>query len=132
MICPLCKIEMIILELTGVEIDYCITCKGIWLDDGELEIFLNKKRAGDDLLATIQPVENLQEKKKRCPVCRKKMDKISLGSKNKVILDQCNKNHVIWFDSGELNQILKFGGYEENSKIFSLLKDIFGDKSSIP
>ena len=127
--CPQCKIEMIVLELTGVEIDYCLFCKGIWLDEGELELFLNKGAEGDGLLESIQREENLSEKKKKCPRCRKKMHKISLGHQQKVILDQCKLNHGLWFDYGELNEILKFGGYEENSKIFSLLKEIFGNKS---
>ena len=39
--CPVCKNEpMIVLELNDVEIDYCLSCKGIWLDTGELELLL--------------------------------------------------------------------------------------------
>ena len=35
--CPRCKSAAVILELAGVEIDYCPDCGGIWLDAGELE-----------------------------------------------------------------------------------------------
>lgn len=38
--CPVCKNAMIVLELREVEIDYCLVCKGIWLDKGELERLL--------------------------------------------------------------------------------------------
>jgi Zn-finger nucleic acid-binding protein len=34
--CPACKKAMITLELADVEIDHCISCGGIWLDNGEL------------------------------------------------------------------------------------------------
>ena len=38
MLCPVCDDEMLILELDGVEIDCCDECRGIWLDEGELEL----------------------------------------------------------------------------------------------
>ncbi|MBK7501219.1 MAG: zf-TFIIB domain-containing protein [Ignavibacteriales bacterium] len=40
--CPLVKINGYFRELNQVEIDYCTACKGIWLDNGELDlIFTN-------------------------------------------------------------------------------------------
>lgn len=35
--CPRCAIELDQVANHGVEIDYCTTCGGIWLDHGELE-----------------------------------------------------------------------------------------------
>ncbi len=35
--CPLCKVTLQMTDRQGVEIDYCPTCRGIWLDRGELE-----------------------------------------------------------------------------------------------
>ncbi len=35
--CPICDIEMRIVERESVEIDYCPQCRGVWLDRGELE-----------------------------------------------------------------------------------------------
>ncbi len=40
--CPVCKEPMIVLELDEVEIDHCISCGGIWLDAGELELLIGK------------------------------------------------------------------------------------------
>jgi uncharacterized protein len=36
--CPVCKeADLVMSERQGVEIDYCPTCRGIWLDRGELD-----------------------------------------------------------------------------------------------
>jgi Zn-finger nucleic acid-binding protein len=35
--CPVCHTGLMMLERQGVEIDYCPTCRGVWLDRGELD-----------------------------------------------------------------------------------------------
>jgi len=37
MLCPVCAVELVIAERQGIEIDYCPSCRGIWLDRGELD-----------------------------------------------------------------------------------------------
>lgn len=37
MLCPVCKTNLSLAERQGVEIDYCPTCRGVWLDRGELD-----------------------------------------------------------------------------------------------
>jgi len=37
MICPVCGEKLRAIERTGIEIDLCPGCKGVWLDRGELE-----------------------------------------------------------------------------------------------
>jgi uncharacterized protein len=38
--CPTCTVDLLMSERKGVEIDYCPTCRGIWLDRGELDKLL--------------------------------------------------------------------------------------------
>jgi Zn-finger nucleic acid-binding protein len=39
--CPVCKTpDLLMSEREGIEIDYCGTCRGIWLDRGELDKLL--------------------------------------------------------------------------------------------
>lgn len=38
--CPACECELGMSERKGVEIDYCPTCRGVWLDRGELDKLL--------------------------------------------------------------------------------------------
>jgi Zn-finger nucleic acid-binding protein len=35
--CPICNVDLLMSEKQGIEIDYCPTCRGVWLDRGELE-----------------------------------------------------------------------------------------------
>jgi uncharacterized protein len=36
--CPVCKTpELLMADRQGIEIDYCPTCRGVWLDRGELD-----------------------------------------------------------------------------------------------
>lgn len=123
--CPVCKDEMIVLELDLVEIDYCTVCGGIWLDEGELELLLQGAGEKDTLLASFTKATDTKEKRKKCPVCRRRMDKISGGGEEKILLDSCPRSHGLWFDRGELEQILAIGGLAEGSRLATLLKDLF-------
>jgi len=37
MLCPACKVDLVMSERQGIEIDYCPKCRGVWLDRGELD-----------------------------------------------------------------------------------------------
>ena len=40
--CLKCDIEMVLVERKGVDIDYCPTCGGVWLDKGELDLLMER------------------------------------------------------------------------------------------
>lgn len=41
--CPKCEvIELTMADRTGVEIDYCTACRGVWLDRGELDKIIER------------------------------------------------------------------------------------------
>ncbi|WP_421905498.1 zf-TFIIB domain-containing protein [Mameliella sp.] len=40
--CPIDGNELIITDRTGVEIDYCPKCRGVWLDRGELDKIIDR------------------------------------------------------------------------------------------
>lgn len=42
--CPKCSGELKIAERQGIEIDYCNSCRGIWLDAGELDKIIDRSR----------------------------------------------------------------------------------------
>ena len=39
--CPVDGTNLVISERSGIEIDYCPTCRGVWLDRGELDPFID-------------------------------------------------------------------------------------------
>ncbi len=42
MLCPTDQTVLVMSERKGVEIDYCPTCRGVWLDRGELDKIIDR------------------------------------------------------------------------------------------
>jgi Zn-finger nucleic acid-binding protein len=40
--CPVCESNLQMTERSGVEIDYCPACRGVWLDRGELDKIIQR------------------------------------------------------------------------------------------
>jgi Zn-finger nucleic acid-binding protein len=40
--CPRCRVDLMMTERQGVEIDYCPKCRGVWLDRGELDKIIER------------------------------------------------------------------------------------------
>lgn len=43
--CPIDGTALVIAERSGVEIDYCPQCRGVWLDRGELDKIIDRSVA---------------------------------------------------------------------------------------
>ena len=122
--CPVCKEVMITLELDDVEIDHCVGCGGIWLDAGELEQLIGVPDQAVALLESFDVNSDNAEAPRPCPICDKKMLKVQVGEG--LLIDKCRRNDGLWFDQGELDDILNRAQLDENHKIRQLLKDMFG------
>ena len=42
--CPVCSMDLTRSERQGIEIDYCPTCRGVWLDRGELDKIIERSQ----------------------------------------------------------------------------------------
>lgn len=102
MICPVCKTPMMILEYHQVEIDYCPSCEGTWLDQGELELLIDL----EDKKLDLSDIPASGKSKRRCPRCHKKMV-VGLFPATQVEVDICPRDGGIWLDKGELIEIAK-------------------------
>ena len=40
--CPTCNIDLVMSERSGIEIDYCPQCRGVWLERGELDKIIER------------------------------------------------------------------------------------------
>jgi Zn-finger nucleic acid-binding protein len=116
---------MIVLELDQVETDYCTFCQGIWLDEGELELLLDGSKAAAAMLGSLKPAENVRETPRSCPRCRKKMNKVYIGTSSEILLDSCKKGHGLWFDEGELQHVATMAANGEETRMLKLLSDMF-------
>jgi len=128
--CPVCKDSMIVLELEQVEIDYCTSCEGIWLDAGEIELLLETEQERARFSNLLIEDSSVKEKSYRCPICSKKMEKVFVGEKRKILIDKCKKNHGLWLDKGELESVIKLSSQNKDSKIINLFKQMFESKIS--
>ena len=125
--CPACKTAMITLELADVEIDHCIRCGGIWLDAGELELLMDDPQKTRGLLDSFREESHPTEKPRRCPICDKTMTQVNVGhAQPPLFIDKCRRGDGLWFDRGELQEILRRGQLDQDSRIQRLLADMFG------
>jgi Zn-finger nucleic acid-binding protein len=119
---------MVVFEIDEVEVDHCVRCKGTWLDAGEIELLLDGASNKDDLLASMNQGVANTEAPRRCPICGKKMQKVQYrcGDADPVVLDKCKHNDGLWFDEGELTDIMSMGEFPCEHKIYELLDGVFG------
>jgi len=124
--CPTCHKAMITLELADVEIDHCTSCGGIWLDVGELEALLDDPAQAKRLLGSFEQTASPAERPRKCPICDKRMAKVAAGRSDPLLLiDKCPRNDGLWFDKGELENILTRADLDNGNRIQRLLADIF-------
>ena len=45
MLCPVDRTPLVMSERQNIEIDYCPTCRGVWLDRGELDKIIERSAA---------------------------------------------------------------------------------------
>jgi hypothetical protein len=109
--CPVDKNDMIVVEHQKIELDFCLHCAGVWFDAKELDLLVSTLGAKEgqmsqaDLLAPQEAT--VKEARRKCPICGRKMDKVWLGEEQKVLIDSCPVGDGLWFDGGELRQILQ-------------------------
>lgn len=110
MICPKCRHVMIVVEYKKIELDYCTNCFGVWFDAGELELMLGMaglKNGVPSMATTLNsPEARTTEEKRRCPICSQRMRKTAIGQEPKVLIDVCPTGDGLWFDGGEINQLI--------------------------
>jgi len=126
---------MFVVEYKQVELDYCHSCKGVWFDAGELDLLLEaaglkhvRQTLGDVLCLTET---HTSEKKRRCPICNINMKKVKIGGEAGVMIDACIRHDGLWFDGGEVADLIKIISArstvkkETESEIMGFLKDVF-------
>jgi len=101
---------MIVVEHEQIELDYCVDCSGVWFDAGELELLLETMQLEGPSLSLdrvlTSPEAKSAEKKRKCPICGQKMRKATVGHKPEVLIDACPRGDGLWFDKGEVGQLI--------------------------
>ena len=53
--CPNCQATLLMSERQGIEIDYCPSCRGVWLDRGELDKIIERSGAAEQPVPAAPP-----------------------------------------------------------------------------
>jgi Zn-finger nucleic acid-binding protein len=96
-------------EVEGLKVEICSTCKGMFLDPGELNELAGDSSGDFEYCTAIDDrldTEDL-EGEARCPKCedRPVMRKVEFNSLTDIVLDYCDGCGGLWLDQGELEQI---------------------------
>ncbi len=116
--CPRCDGKLFHVHLEGYAMDQCGTCGGLWVDKGTVEAIVRDRprevESGfgvDTAEGNARHGEMTGQFRGRaylpCPTCQSLMTPQNYARSSGIIIDVC-KHHGIWFDAGELNQILEF------------------------
>lgn len=114
-VCPRCDCALVVLSWHDMDVDVCPLCRGVWLDQGELEELLERTgaRVDDPLLGSLNaeghpspsPLAHL------CPRCDARLREVAVpcndNSRAVLHIDRCPRGHGLWFDSGELQSLLE-------------------------
>jgi Zn-finger nucleic acid-binding protein len=67
MLCPTDGTELVMADRSGIEIDYCPKCRGVWLDRGELDKIIERQAAAPAQGARLEdvPVETREPRRER-------------------------------------------------------------------
>lgn len=55
--CPSCNVTLLMTDRSGVEIDYCPNCRGVWLDRGELDKIIERSAQSAPKPASTEPYQ---------------------------------------------------------------------------
>jgi hypothetical protein len=61
MACPVDGAALVMSERSGIEIDYCPSCRGVWLDRGELDKIIERNAASQGAQPAAPPPQQPQQ-----------------------------------------------------------------------
>ena len=109
--CPRCNTDLVQAKHSGIDVEYCQTCKGMWLSRQELaqledEVF----DFGDDEKGSLMLGSDATTCK--CPACGKPMRKFQYRLYD-LEMDFCEDGHGYWLDADEDKRVLELMKKEE-------------------
>ena len=106
--CPKCDSLMEQVQASGITVDRCSNCRGIWFDEFEKDELKNMKGAdsidiGDPKLGRkYGKIEDID-----CPICHTKMTKMVDVEQSHIWFESCTICGGLFFDAGEFKDLSK-------------------------
>ncbi len=105
-ICPKCRGRLEQVIWAGIEVDRCLSCKGIWFDSLEAEQ-LKDIQGSESLDIGDQEIGSQLDQLRddiRCPRCQAKMTRIVDIDQHCIWYEICPKCQGVWLDAGEFTK----------------------------
>ncbi|MCP5519279.1 MAG: zf-TFIIB domain-containing protein [Verrucomicrobiales bacterium] len=113
--CPRCTSGLRTVLYEGVEIETCPVCQGEWLDEGELQLILDRveQRFDPAELDVLDAVNRslpgrrvAREPRLECPKCAgQTLNPFTYAGSTGIVLDKCAGCGGIWLDHNELEMV---------------------------
>ena len=104
--CPKCKSDMEAIEFGGVEVDRCLSCKGLWFDVGESESLRDNGVAVSIDIGDPQMGEQTNKiDRYRCPRCDGGMMRMTDLQHSNIWYEECTSCRGSFFDAGEFTEL---------------------------
>ena len=110
--CPACKGgRMTWVKVGETDLLECGTCDGTWIEAAAFERICTSHESQAAVLHTSGAAAAVSTRApvryRKCPSCRKMMNRINFGRSSGAVVDVC-KGHGTFLDRGELHQIVRF------------------------
>jgi Zn-finger nucleic acid-binding protein len=115
--CPRCDHRLAARRYGDLDVDECDGCGGLMVTPTMMDRIVTARDTSTNLRLALPERTYQREAQVRylsCPTCGKSMNRRAFGRISGVVVDVC-RDHGVWFDSGELAQVLAFierGGLE--------------------
>ena len=104
--CPKCRTDMEQIMIDDTEIDRCLTCHGLWFDDGELSKLRTREAAAVLDIGDVKTGKKQNEiEHYRCPRCAGPMNRLVDPEQTHIWFEQCDSCGGSFFDAGELTDL---------------------------
>ena len=99
--CPECDRPFALAAVSGVELDCCGKCRGIWFDPGELQLFSHQEKE-------IPSDDKAHRKSRfRCPDCGALMVEYTFLNPHNLLVDRCPQGHGVYLEDRELERVFE-------------------------
>ncbi len=116
--CPRCDVPLREVSYENVRIDVCPQCEGVWCDDEELAMIVERRSRdfspddspeieGDEEDAEVVSEDEIPESYD-CVVCGRQLNRVNYQYSSGIIIDNCPAGHGTWLDRGEIERVQVF------------------------
>ncbi len=108
--CPKCN-DTNLMNVLG-QLDFCPGCQGTWFDKDETAKYFSFEQDIPNLEVALATA---QKKDFFCPRCNNELEEIQYDGSSDLLLDRCNGCEGLWFDSEEVDKLMKLANNQESA-----------------